>query len=303
MEQEKEVVLEGILWKEILTPGTSRISQKPSEGSTCTLKLENLRCEETLEGPEMFDLLEVLRAQNTRILTGEPEINLVIGEGDCELDRHVEMAIQLMKDEERSRLTIILQDPESSHKTCKISLEVTLTKHKKFKPIWEWTPEEKYEIAMKYKTAGVKLFNESEAGNFRYKDAFYRFSRACKILITLEPIADLELDAELLSNIQNLRIKLYNNMAACQGKHNNYYHVIELCSKVLVRDDRNVTTLFRRGFAYGMLKDYERAVADFKKLLSIEPNNKQASIKLQQYEWHVRKANVNCNEMIKRMFA
>ncbi|XP_043278015.1 peptidyl-prolyl cis-trans isomerase FKBP4 [Venturia canescens] len=300
MEQEKEVVLEGTIWKEILTPGLSRISLKPTEGSTCVMRIENVTCDETLE--ESYDLMKDLRAQSTTILTGEPEKRLVIGEADCELDKHIEMAIQLMKDGERSRITIFLQDLVSGQKTRKISFEATLMKHEKFKPIWEWTPQEKYEIAMRYKNMGVSLFKESEFGEPRYKDAFHRFSRACKILITLEPIGDLELDAELLSNIQNLRIKLYNNMAACQGKHNNYYHVIELCSKVLSRDDKNVLTLFRRGYAYGQLKDYERAVEDFTKLLTIEPNNKEALLKVQEYRWFLRRAKIHCNEMVKRMF-
>lgn len=334
MDGNAEVVAEDCIWKEVLTPGTSRISKKPTEGSTCVLKIENVRCESAKEDSLLNSqyLTSLLERQRSLILTEDGEITLIIGEADCELDKRIERAVQLMKDHERARIKVSVPDPATNVESEKISFDATLMKHCAFKPIWEWTPEEKYEIAMKYKNIGVKLFKESEssaqrfkksessAQHFkdsessaqrfkesessaqRFKDAFYRFSRACKILITLEPIDDLELDKTLYDKIQTLRLKLYNNMAACQGKHHNYYHVIELCSKVLAKNDKNVLTLFRRGYAYGELKDYERAVNDFTTLLRIEPSNKQAISKLQHYRSCLRQANSHCNEMVKRMF-
>ena len=297
-------ITEGI-YKKIITPGTSRISEKPIEGSKCRLKIENVTRTYTVEDEDVRDLPSVLINQNTQILTGEAEVTMVIGEVDNDCDKQVERAVQLMKDNEHAYITITVRDikaqgyPEHAEL---ITFEATLLSHERFKPIWEWTPEEKYDIAMKYKVMGVSLVKDKEMKAPRFKDAFYRFSRACKILITLEPIDDLGLDDTLKSNIELLRLKLYNNMSVCQGKQHNYYHVIELCNKVLAKRDKEVQALLRRGYAYGELKDYERAVADFNTLLTIEPLNRLAKNNLIQYNSLLRQVNQHCNEMVKRMF-
>ncbi|XP_066587258.1 uncharacterized protein Bdbt [Prorops nasuta] len=165
------------------------------------------------------------------------------------------------------------------------------------KPIWKWTPEEKFEEAFNYKESGIILFKEN-----KNIDAFHKFSMACKILLTLEPIADLELRNTLQNEITNLRLILYSNMACCQYNQNNYEHVITLCNKILVQNKTNIKALYRRGLAYGKLKDFEKAIDDLKTALKLEPQNSVIRAKYNIYYVKWLESNKRANEMVKRMF-
>jgi len=165
------------------------------------------------------------------------------------------------------------------------------------KSIWEWSAEEKYEVALKYKEKGTELFKDS-----RITDAFRKFSKACKLLITLEPIADLELDKQLEYNINDLRLALYNNMAICHLKRYNYQHVVSLCTKVLDKDGNNVKALYRRGVAYGSMGDNEKAIADLKVVLTLESNNHSAKEQFDVYNTRLQESIQRNKDMMKRMF-
>ncbi|XP_072755798.1 peptidyl-prolyl cis-trans isomerase FKBP4 [Anoplolepis gracilipes] len=200
---------------------------------------------------------------------------------------------------ERSLVTITIpaKQSEVNSEFLTVKFEITLIKCERNKPIWEWNAEEKYEIALRYKERGVELFKDS-----RITDAFYKFSKACKILITLEPIANLELDKQLESNINGLRLALYNNMAMCHLSRKNYEHTITLCNKVLCKDKNNVKALYRRGMAYGYMNNNEKAVADLKEILTLEPNNNAAKEQFNIYNTRLQESIQRSNDMVRRMF-
>lgn len=275
--------------KKVLKPGV--FTKKPTECSTCYILLENIN----VLGPVEHALKE---EYHTDILDGEREKVLVIGEASAEIDRKIERAIEMMNIFERSLVTVTIS-PQSKVKSEAVSVmfEITLTKCERHKPIWEWSPEEKYRTALKYKEIGVDLFKSS-----RFVDAFYKFSKACKILITLEPISDLELDEQLEFNINNLRLILYNNMARCQLHQQNFEHTVTLCTKVLNKDKNNVKALYRRGVAYGSMKDIEKAVVDLKAALTLEPNNHIVKEQFHIYNTKLQEATQKCNDMVRKMF-
>ncbi|XP_011646463.1 peptidyl-prolyl cis-trans isomerase FKBP4 [Pogonomyrmex barbatus] len=274
--------------KNMLKPGI--FVKKPTECSVCIIVVEKINvtgtCEENLK-----------EKYHSTILVGESKKTVVIGEASSEIDRKVERAICMMNINETSLVTIVMPVQSDVDESIKIQFEITLSLCNRHKPVWEWTPEEKYEVALRYKERGMELFNCS-----RVTDAFHKFSRACKLLITLEPITDLELDKQLEYNINDLRLALYNNMAICHLKQKNYQHVLTLCTKVLDKDGNNVKALYRRGMAYGNMGDNEKAVADLKAVLILESSNHLAKEQFNLYNTKLQESIQRNKDMVRRMF-
>lgn len=280
-----------LIRKEILQPGV--FSDKPSELTVCTVHVQNFSSTD-LTYKQIKDEL------HSDIIQDNGSKTLVIGEACSEVDRYLEIAIQMMCLDERSLVTVQIPVNHSKSTTAKISLEITLEDIQYYKPIWEWTAEEKYNCALKYKKKGVELFKMS-----RPVDAFHKFSKACKILITLEPMeTDNKEDhyKQLCNNITDLKYILYNNMAECQLIRKNYEHVVTLCSKVLNKDLNNVKALYRRGVAYGNLKDYEKAIGDLKIVISLKPDDKKARENFNFFNEKWCASVQNYENMVRKMF-
>lgn len=267
----------------------ANFSKKPTHRATCHLVIENI----CVNNEQVKNLREKFRSE---ILDGNTEKITVIGDANAGIDRQIERALQMMMISEKSLITVLMPGEIIEKPIC-IQFEAVLVKFEPFKPIWEWTAEEKYNIALKYKETGVRLFKDE-----RYVDAFHKFSVACKILITLEPIPDLELEKTLEDNINNLRLVLYNNMAGCQLNCKNFEHTISLCSKVLQKDENNVKALYRRGVAYGSLKNIEKAADDLRQAVSLEPLNHAAKKQYEIYNMKVQEANQRYDNMVRKMF-
>lgn len=277
-------------------------TKKLTECSSCNIIVENIN----VTGASDDDLTE---KHYSEILDGRREKTLIIGEASAEIDRKIERAIQMMNTHESSVVTITVPlQSDDNRESITVNFEITLTKCERYKSIWHWTPEEKYAVALKYKERGIQLFRSS-----RFIDAFHKFSRACKILITLEPISDLILfsnpleglvllSEQLKSDIDDLRLALYNNMAGCQLNRKNFEHTIALCTKVLVKDKNNVKALYRRGLAYGSMRDNEKAVADLKAALTLEPDNHMVKEQFHIYNTRLWEETQKCNDMVRRMF-
>ncbi|XP_012536035.1 70 kDa peptidyl-prolyl isomerase [Monomorium pharaonis] len=281
------------LKKNVLKPGI--FIKKLTEGSTCTVIVENINVFGTSEA----DLIE---KYHTVILDGERKKMLVIGEAGSEIDEKIERVLCMMNVNEKSLITIVvspkqLDKPVVSNNSVTVKFEITLNHCNRHKPVWQWHTKEKYEVALRYKEIGTELFKDS-----RFVDAFHKFSKACKLLITLEPIADLKLDKQLECNINDLRLTLYNNMAICQLKRKNYQYVITLCTKVLNKDSNNVKALYRRGVAYGSMGDNERAIVDLKVVLALESSNHSAKEQLDVYNTRLQKSIQRSKNMMRRMF-
>ncbi|XP_011872519.1 PREDICTED: 70 kDa peptidyl-prolyl isomerase-like [Vollenhovia emeryi] len=279
--------------KKVLEPGA--FTRKPTECSTCVITVEKINVVGTSEA----DLRE---EYHSAILDGQSEKTVIVGEASSEIDEKVERAICMMNIHERSLVTVAMPPIRSneslvSSEPVTVKFEITLTHCKRHKPVWQWSAEEKYQVVSRYKGRGTELFNDS-----RIADAFRKFSKACKLLITLEPIADLGLDKQLECDINNLRLALYNNMAICQLKRKNYHHVVTLCTKVLDKDVDNVKALYRRGVAYGKMGDNEKATTDLKAVLTLESSNHSAKEQFDVYNNRLQESVQRSNDMLRRMF-
>ncbi|XP_058808982.1 FK506-binding protein-like [Phymastichus coffea] len=275
-----------LIKKEIIQKGS--FSQKPTEMSACNVYIDNLKSVNlSVEQIKNYLHSEIIEAAGIQVI--------VIGHACSTVDRCIERAVQTMSLNEQSLTTIKVIPNDLAMEKIILTLELTLKSCEFYKPIWLWTEEEKYENAMKYKLKGVELFKAK-----RIVDAFYRFSKACKILITLEPLEDI--DKPLEYKIVELKHILYNNMAECQLIRKNYDNAIALCCKVLAKEENNVKALYRRGVAYGNLRNYKKAIDDLKIVVYLEPNNSRALEKFNYYNEQWRSSVHAYEDMVRKMF-
>ncbi|XP_012257843.2 tetratricopeptide repeat protein 9C [Athalia rosae] len=261
-------------------------SRKSTERSSCVIRIEDVKISPGLTHEKLCsDYLE--QSSTERVI--------IIGDATTRIDQHIERIIQTMFIGETSMVRIKLVSFENDQS---LEFKIALNSCEIKTPIWEWTLQEKYKVALEYKEAGVGLHKSA-----RIVDAFHKFSQACKVLITLEPIEDIEMSEQLREDIQNLRKVLYNNMAECHLIRKNFEHTISLCNKVLQRDKNNVKAIYRRGVAYENLRDYENALVDMEQVVSVQPKNTIARQKLVAYRQKVHEAKRKSDDIVRRMFS
>jgi tetratricopeptide (TPR) repeat protein len=127
-----------------------------------------------------------------------------------------------------------------------------------------------YNFTLKHKENANKFFQEKN-----YSQAFKLYHRSlCYILnlINEEPTSE---HNELLEKFNQLILSIYSNMSACQLVYDNNLNVIENCSSALEINPKFVKALYRRGYAYANLNDFELALNDLQMANRIEPNDKK----------------------------
>ncbi|KAJ8670343.1 hypothetical protein QAD02_001602 [Eretmocerus hayati] len=284
-----------LIKKRILDHGI--FSNKPTEKSVCHVYVTNPQSSK-------LSLEQMKNDLHSDIIAESTDKVIVIGEACSVVDRLIERAIETMSVQERSVLTLQVPLDSSKSETVLLSIEIELSSVEFYKRIWEWTPQEKYDTALMYKEKGVELFKST-----RHVDAFHKWSRACKILITLEPLEEVSegekkvlITEPLLKQILDLKLILYNNMAECQLLRENYDHVITLGNKVLNKDTRNVKALYRIGLAHGGLKNYEEATNSMKTILTYQPKNMKAQEKFELYNDKWQASVQGYKNLVQRMF-
>ncbi|KDP24694.1 hypothetical protein JCGZ_26469 [Jatropha curcas] len=81
---------------------------------------------------------------------------------------------------------------------------------------------------------------------------------------------------------KGLRLSCNLNNAACKLKLGEYGQASRLCTKVLEQDPNNVKALFRRSDAYLKISELEKAEADLKRALAIDPDNRDLKLKYKE---------------------
>ncbi|XP_068658160.1 70 kDa peptidyl-prolyl isomerase-like [Aristolochia californica] len=133
----------------------------------------------------------------------------------------------------------------------KLIYEVELIKFTKDKEFWKMETWEKFEASRRKKDEGNNLFKAAE-----YVEYDHSFS------------AEEKIQANELKTSCNL------NNATCKLKLGEYVGALGLCTKVLEVDPQNLKALYRRSQTYLRTSDLEKAEADLKKALSLDPNNR-----------------------------
>ncbi|KDR23964.1 peptidyl-prolyl cis-trans isomerase FKBP4 [Zootermopsis nevadensis] len=277
--------------KEIITQGVW--GDRPREGGKCTVIIDDIVTEN-------IALDEVQHATMSIYLGLEFNGSLIIGDSDTDIDRSLERCIQAMLHMEVSM--IILTFPpklcsETSLKTRTVKCKVHLKEIHNEPYIFEWNDSKKYELAMYHKVRGVELYRCG-----RTRDAFLRFSKAIKFLITIIPVEDYT-SAVQRDDVMSLRVILCNNIASCQLQYKNYCHVIKMCNKVLFLEPNNVKALFRRAVAYMGSQEFDKAKEDLNRVQQLEPGNAAAREKLRELKQWQRESDAKLAASIKKMFS
>ncbi|WJX83517.1 peptidylprolyl isomerase [Trifolium repens] len=206
----------------------------------------------------------------------------------------LERAIMTMKKEEQALVTINaeylcdhsnLQGNKANNN--KIYFEVELIDFTKEKTFWKMDTQEKLEACEQKKHDGNLLF---KAQNFSC--ASKKYEKAIKYIEFDHTFSE---DEKLLAN--TLRLSCNLNNAACKLKLEEYIEAARLCTKVLEQDPLNVKALYRRCQAYLKTSDLEKAEADIKRALIIDPNNRDIKLeykelKLKQKEYTKYEADI-----------
>lgn len=215
----------------------------------------------------------------------------VIGNTCSKFERHLDNCLQFMHKGEIADVTFNLEKPIT------FTIELKDFVSKGF--IYKWNADEKFKLAEKHKEAGVKLFKDNVT------EAAHRFSKAFKIIASI-PIdvenPPIKVDGIEVKKIKTFKANIHNNLASCYLKKKDFENVIYLCNKVLEVNNENVKALYKVGFAYYKIGEYEKAEEALKKLLQIEPDNKAAKEILKPVKAQLNVVNAEFNAMVKKMF-
>eukprot|EP00747_Dinoflagellata_sp_TGD_P058953 gnl/TRDRNA2_/TRDRNA2_151349_c0_seq1.p1 gnl/TRDRNA2_/TRDRNA2_151349_c0~~gnl/TRDRNA2_/TRDRNA2_151349_c0_seq1.p1 ORF type:complete len:575 (-),score=154.49 gnl/TRDRNA2_/TRDRNA2_151349_c0_seq1:139-1863(-) len=181
---------------------------------------------------------------------GRTELLFVVGDGEvCDA---VEYAATNMKECERAIVEcsdlLACAEPKlglgdiASTVDGKVFLTMMLDEFENCKACWEMSWDEKLEFAQKRKEVGSRLFKAQ-----RYRHALERYKKA-----------------------------------ACQLKLGDHYGARNACTSVLDSEPDNVKALFRRASACIAVHEWPEATADLRRLLELEPENKEAQRLLPQ---------------------
>ncbi|QCD97091.1 peptidyl-prolyl cis-trans isomerase FKBP65-like [Vigna unguiculata] len=200
----------------------------------------------------------------------------------------LERAIMTMKKAEQALVTVhaeyLCGYSNSQGKTANnkvLYYEVELVDFVKEKPFWKMDTQEKIEACERKKHDGNLLF---KAENFMH--ASKKYEKALKYIEFDHSFSE---DEKHRSN--TLRLSCNLNNAACKLKLGEYIEASKLCTKVLEQDPLNIKALYRRCQAYLKTSELEKAEADIKRALTIDPNNRD--IKLEYKELKVKQKEYN----------
>ncbi|KAJ0100484.1 hypothetical protein Patl1_21094 [Pistacia atlantica] len=258
---------DGKVFKKIIKAGEG--FDRPSEGSLVKVKYIA-----RLEDGTIFER-KGSEEEPFEFLTLEENIN----EG---LDR----AIMTMKKGEQAMVTVggeYLSSHEVSEVVSANSVlyyEVQLIDFTKDKPFWKMDTQEKIEACERKKHDGNLLFragkywlNVAVVFFFKLKHLLNFRTQAAKFIEFDHSFTD---DEKHIANA--LRLSCYLNIAACKLKLEEHSEASRLCTKVIELDPSNVKALFRRSQAYMKTSELEKAEADMKRALAIDPDNRDVKL-------------------------
>ncbi|XP_012596560.2 FK506-binding protein-like [Microcebus murinus] len=150
---------------------------------------------------------------------------------------------------------------------------------------WELETREKEALATEERARGTELFR---AGN--PEGAARCYGRALRLLLTLPPPGPPE------------RTVLHANLAACQLLLGQPQLAAQSCDRVLEREPGHLKALYRRGVAQAALGNLEKATADLKKVLAIDPQNRAAQEQLGKVVIQAKKQDAGLAQGLRKMF-
>ncbi|KAJ8874164.1 hypothetical protein PR048_025006 [Dryococelus australis] len=267
--------------KEVLVPGIES-KDKPREGAECKVTISDINADEEI----VFENSVYFRNDFNGIL--------VVGESDTDIDLALERCVTTMFPSERANARFYPAQM-SSGVTCTICLVCV----KNGELVCNWDSDKKFQTMLHHKERGVELYKLR-----RISDAFRRFNKAFKFLLSVDPILDDEsLTVEEPDHVRSMRVVLYNNIASCKLQCHKYQHAVELCNKALAIEPNNIKSLYRRAVGLTELKIYDEAQDSLSRILSIDPNNIAANEKLKDLKNKTKDLDAKYVNVVKKMFS
>ncbi|MBV99648.1 FK506-binding protein-like, partial [Eschrichtius robustus] len=164
-------------------------------------------------------------------------------------------------------------------------IRLTLASFTQGRDSWELEATEKEALAREERARGTELFR---AGNPELAARCY--GRALRLLLTLPPPGSPE------------RTVLHANLAACQLLLGQPHLAAQSCDRVLEREPGHLKALYRRGVAQAALGNLEKATADLKKVLAVDPKNRAAQEELGKVIIQGKKQDAGLAQGLRKMF-
>uniref|UniRef100_A0A8C8IDM7 peptidylprolyl isomerase n=1 Tax=Oncorhynchus tshawytscha TaxID=74940 RepID=A0A8C8IDM7_ONCTS len=266
---------DGGIIRRIITKGEGYT--KPNEGAAVEVCLEG-----SCEG-KVFD---------------KRELKFELGDGESlGLPSGVEKALMAMEQGEESLFIIKPKYGYGNTGNSKYNIpgeatlqyKLKLTTFEKAKESWEMNSAEKLEQSIIVKEKGTQYFKEG-----KYRQASVQYKR---IVSWLENESSLPEGEE--QKAQALRLAAHLNLAMCFLKLQEPSSTFDNCDKALELDNTNEKALFRRGEALFAMKEFDRARADFQRVIQLYPSNKAAKSQVALCQKQIKEQ----HEKDKRLYA
>eukprot|EP00761_Pharyngomonas_kirbyi_P008131 gb/GECH01008142.1/.p1 GENE.gb/GECH01008142.1/~~gb/GECH01008142.1/.p1 ORF type:complete len:725 (+),score=147.83 gb/GECH01008142.1/:1-2175(+) len=154
------------------------------------------------------------------------------------------------------------------------------------------TDKERIKFASEKKEQGNKLFKEGDL-----EKAVGRYVRGIQYLSELyDPKDDLKQEGADLKTVCHL------NAAACMIKLKLYTKAIDNCSRALEINDSSMKAYFRRGQAYSLSGEYDKAQEDLKTAQEMSPDSKSVKKEMDKLQKRIKQQEAKEKAMYSRMF-
>lgn len=241
-----DILGNGLLKKRVLQEGKGQ-DTRPDRGQVVTLQVAG-------------------RTENGTAVDWNRNLEFILGEG--EVIQAFDLAVALMELDEVCEL---VTDPKYAYgkagkpdgnppipPDAKLTYELQLLATRDGPNVANMTDEQKLIIGEKKREIGNNLYTSGD-----YAGAINSYQRALKYL-----------SSSLSKEVQSLRVKCWNNMAAAQLKIKAFSAAEKSCSQVLQIDPNNVKALFRKGKVLAANGETESALVYVKKADQFDPGNK-----------------------------
>mmetsp|Transcript_32937 Transcript_32937/g.61405 ORF Transcript_32937/g.61405 Transcript_32937/m.61405 type:complete len:586 (+) Transcript_32937:74-1831(+) len=193
--------------------------------------------------------------------------------GDGEVCDALEFAVLDMKQGEKAVLTctkpaILCEEKlglkEISAKKAVLTLE--LLEFEKGKQTWDMDEDEKIEFGTARKEVGSNHFRTG-----RIQMALGRYKKVIEVFNYTDNMKEPN-----KTKAKDLKKACELNSASCQLKLKEYKEAEKHCNNVLKEEAMSVKALYRRAQAHIGLKNFMDSMADLKKLIEVDPKNREA---------------------------
>ncbi|KAL1262405.1 hypothetical protein QQF64_007670 [Cirrhinus molitorella] len=284
---------DGGIIRRIITKGEGYT--KPNEGAYegVFLKLPVLYCYKSINGEQFILWLE---GSHEERVFDERELKFEVGDGESlGLPLGVEKALQAMEQGEEALFTIKSKYGYGTAGSDKFNIPpiAKLSTKSKAKESWEMNSTEKLEQSAIVKEKGTQYFKEG-----KYKRQPMQVPTALCPGWSTSPVCqpDEEEKAKCAAMTAHLNLdyvlRYLKDASSQPGTPRN-------CDKALELDANNEKALFRRGEALVVMKEFDRARADFQRVTQLYPANKAAKTQIALCQKHIKEQ----HEKDKRLYA